>query len=330
MSVSSQEEATQMSAIEIDLLAANWLQRRHFWDWADEDQAALDAWLAKSEAHRIAYWRQSAGWNRTERLVVLRSPKSEMPDVEPRKTVGPLSIRVATALIFVAVLGIFGLRQFLGSAEAVYQTGVGEHRTIVLADGSRIELNTGTILRANIGAADKRTVWLEKGEAYFQVKHDATRPFVVMAANQRIVDLGTKFLVRRKADRLEVALSEGQIRLESTTPGAHAQPSLLAPGDVAIATADAVSVTKKSRQKLANELGWRHGVLVFDRTSLGDAAAELNRYNHEQLVISDAAVARRMIGGTFPTNNIELFARVARDLLGLRVEHRGEETVISR
>jgi transmembrane sensor len=330
VNASNQEEAPQVSANEVDLRAANWLQCRHFWDWTEEDQVALDAWLAKSESHRIAYWRQSAGWNRTERLVVLRSPKSEKRDVRPRRRPTPNFVRVTAALIVVSALGVVSTRQILGSSETIYETSVGEHRTIVLADGSRIELNTSTILRVNVSPTGGRKVWLEKGEAYFQIKHDAVRPFVVMAANHRITDLGTKFLVRRDADRLEVALSEGKVRLESTGTGAQARSSLMTPGDVVIATADAMSVTKKSTKKLANELGWRRGVLVFDRTSLADAAAELNRYNREQLVIDDSFVARRLIGGTFPTNNIELFARVARDLLGLHVERRGEETVISR
>ena len=328
MSASNQEP--QMGAIEVDLLAASWLQRRHFWNWSEEDQITLDAWLAASESHRIAYWRQTAGWDRTERLVVLRSRTLEKHDDKPHARSRSLFIRLTAALIVVSALGIFGTYQFFHPNDAIYQTAVGEHRTIVLVDGSKVELNTGTTLRARIGTTGERNIWLEKGETFFQIKHDQSRPFIVTAENHRIVDLGTEFLVRRDAERLEVALSQGRIRLESVKGGAQVRSSLMTPGDVAIVTADAISVTKKSAKNLANELGWRRGVLIFDRTPLADAAAELNRYNRKQLVIEDSAVARRLIGGTFPTNDVELFARVAQDLLGLHIGHRGEDTVISR
>jgi transmembrane sensor len=319
-----------MGAYEVDLLAANWLQRRHFWNWTEEDQAALDTWLAVSESHRIAYWRQRAGWDRTERLVVLRSHTLGRHDGEPQARSQSLFSRLASAFAVVAALGIFSTYQFLRPKDAIYETAIGERRTILLADGSQVELNTGTTLRVRIGTAGERNIWLEKGEAFFQIKHDQSRPFIVTAENNRIVDLGTEFLVHRDGERLEVALSQGRIRLESMNGGARARSSLMTPGDVAIATADAISVTKKSAENLAIELGWRRGVLIFDRTSLADAAAELNRYNRKHLVIEDSAVARRLIGGIFPTNDVELFARVAQDLLGLHIEHRGDETVISR
>ncbi|HEY5236887.1 MAG TPA: FecR domain-containing protein, partial [Rhizomicrobium sp.] len=197
-----------------------------------------------------------------------------------------------------------------------------------LADGSQVELNTDTVLRADV-SADQRTVWLDRGEAFFQVRHDVAHPFVVMAGKQRVTDLGTKFLVRRDSTRFEVAVMEGRVRFD--TLDSHApQPATLTPGDVAVASANAMLVTRQPAQKLASELGWRHGVLVFEHTTLADAAAEFNRYNSEKLVIADAAAGRRTIGATFRTGDVELFARAAQELLGLRVENRGSEIVISR
>jgi transmembrane sensor len=327
MSVPNQEP--QMSANEVDLLAANWLQRRHFWNWTEEDQASLDAWLAAAESHRIAYWRQRAGWDRTERLVVLRSHSFEKKDESSSRS--RLFFASLTAAFFViCALGIFGTYQFLRSENTIYETAIGERRMIVLSDGSQVELNTDTALRSGVGPRGERNLWLEKGEAFFRIKHNRSLPFVVTAANHRIIDLGTEFLVRRDAKRIEVALSQGRIRLETAENGSPTRSSIMTPGDVAIAAAGTVSVTKKSAANLANELGWRRGMLIFDHTTLADAAAEFNRYNHEQLIIEDSAVARRFIGGTFPTTDVELFARVAKDLLGLHIEHRGGEIVVSR
>jgi transmembrane sensor len=83
-------------------------------------------------------------------------------------------------------------------------------------------------------------------------------------------------------------------------------------------------------QAFAGKLGWRHGVLVFDHTNLADAATEFNRYNRVKLVVADADTARRTIMGTFRATNIEDFTNLARDVLGLHVQDRPGEIVISR
>ena len=85
------------------------------------------------------------------------------------------------------------------------------------------------------------------------------------------------------------------------TLDSHApQPTMLTPGDVVIATAEFDVRDAETVRTLTSELGWRRGVLVFEHTTLADAAAEFNRYNREKLVIADTAAGRRTIGGTFP------------------------------
>jgi transmembrane sensor len=78
------------------------------------------------------------------------------------------------------------------------------------------------------------------------------------------------------------------------------------------------------------ELGWRHGVVVFDHTTLADAAAEFNRYNRKKLIVTDPSVARLKIGGTFQTTNTNQLTQLARDIFGLTTEDRGQDIVISR
>jgi transmembrane sensor len=173
-----------------------------------------------------------------------------------------------------------------------------------------------------------RSAELIRGEAFFQITHDAQRPFVVTAGNHRITDLGTKFSVRTGGAGLEVSLVQGRARIDApNAPAQHA--AVLEPGDVAVATASRISVIRKSQTDLAGELGWRRGVLVFHQTTLGDAAREFNRYNRKKLVIADPRAAALMIGATFPTDDIEAFAHTAKNVFGLRVDDRGDEIVIS-
>ncbi len=313
----------------IQLRAAEWISERHeSGEWTDEDEAALDAWLAQSPAHLLAYWRLDAAWNRTHTLSEARGPA-----LSARRRVGlALLMKIAAGFAVLAVLGFAGVRYAVSPHDRTFSTPVGGHETVTFADGSRIELNTNTVLRARM-TTEQRIVWLEKGEAYFQVKHDPAHPFIVMAGDHRVTDLGTKFTVRRETGKLQVAVMQGRVWLDETgkAKNPHApQTAMLTPGDFATATPDSISVTRKSQAQLQGGLSWRHGVLVFKYATLAAAVAEFNRYNSEQLVIADPAIAKLTIVGTFPDNQVDAFIDAAQTIFGLKVKPHGNEIVISR
>jgi transmembrane sensor len=329
MSGPATENKSPANAKAIQLRAAEWIAERHeAGEWGEEDQAALDAWLAESPAHLLAYWRLDAAWNRTHTLAEARAPALEARVRLPL----PLLLKIAAAFAVVAVLGMTATNYALKPHDRTFSTPVGGHETVTFADGSRIELNTNTVLRARM-TTDQRIVWLDKGEAYFQVKHDPAHPFIVMAGDHRLTDLGTKFTVLRETGKLQVAVMQGRVWLDETGKArkSHApQTAMLTPGDFATATANAISVTRKSEAQLAGSLSWRHGVLVFKYATLAEAVAEFNRYNREQLVIADPKTAQLTIVGTFPTNQVDAFIDAAQTIFGLKVKPQGNEIVISR
>lgn len=323
----SGEEGALTQATAAEQIASGWLERRHFSGWSDGDHTAFEAWLSQSPSNEVAYLRLEAAWNRTERLAALRvsaPERTDAPATRKRAMTGGL-VAAFTAVILAGLGAGFLLS---GPGEKTYATALGGRQIIHLADGSQIDLNTDTVLRTRFGA-HQRLVVLEKGEAYFQVKHDASRPFTVVAGAHRMTDLGTKFLVHRADARLEVAVVEGLVRFE-TADGPDKSPGMLRPGDTAVATANSISIMRKSATQLANELSWRQGVIVFDHTTLAEAADQINRYNGKKLIIADADAGRLMIGGTFPVNNVKAIAEAAQDSFGLRIENRGDEIVISR
>jgi transmembrane sensor len=138
--------------------------------------------------------------------------------------------------------------------------------------------------------------------------------------------LGTKFVVRREPGKFEVSLVEGKARLD----GPGNRQAVLLPGDVAVATEESLQVSKRPERVMADDLGWRRGVLTFNKTTLADAVAEFNRYNHTKLAVADAATGKRRIYGTFPTTDVEAFTRVVQAVFGLKVAKHGEETIISQ
>jgi transmembrane sensor len=326
----SDANSVDVRAAEINLRAATWLERRERKEWGEADKSELDAWLDASPAHRLAYWRVKGAWDHANRLSAIRTSNSEQTVIPSSRRSWSGLFRVVAGLAAIATVGAAGaLFFFSSSSDKVYSTALGVRETIKLSDGSQIELNTDSAVHI-VENAQRREATLDRGEAYFQIRHDAAHPFVVEVGDHRITDLGTKFLVREHAGRVEVALVEGRARFESASARIPSLAAVLKPGDLAVANANSIVVTNKSAQAMNDELGWRRGLLVFRRTPLADAAAEFNRYNSRKIIIADADIARLQIGGTFQANNPEVFARVARDILGLRAEDRGGETVISR
>ena len=116
----------------------------------------------------------------------------------------------------------FVANKYFKDEGTTYSTGLGERKTLTFVDGSQIELNTDTVLRASFENGS-RNVWLDKGEAYFRIKHDAAHPFAVEAAHQRITDLGTEFSVQSNAGRLKIAVLKGRVRFDGTANGAHTE-----------------------------------------------------------------------------------------------------------
>jgi transmembrane sensor len=318
----------ELDRADVEARAADFLQRRRFWDWGAAEDAELEFWLNESVLHRVAFLRLEAGQDRVERLAALGPAKPEPISAVSRAPFVSLFLRIAAVAAIAAVIGVAATNFFESPQDRLFSTQIGGRETVAFADGSRIELNTSTILRARM-TTQERIVWLDKGEAYFRIKHDALHPFIVMVGDHRVTDLGTQFLVRREPAKLEVAVVQGRVTFDAPNRPQHTQVVLLAPGDVATAASGKLSVTTASARALDKELSWRRGVLVFDNTMLGDAAAQFNRYNRQKLIIADPAASSMTIVGTFRTSDVELFAHATRDALGLRIENRGNDIVIS-
>lgn len=320
---------TDLSSSErIDARAVEWFLERSEGGVDEEGEAVFKAWLTESPNHQLAYWRVEAGWDRAGLLAAVRPPRHQQRNEGERKWRGRWFVRVA-AVALIAAVSASVLFVSQRNDTVTYETPVGGHRTITLADGSRIELNTATTLRVASGGGG-RHIELQQGEAFFEVKHDTRHPFIVEAGDHRLVDLGTEFSVRKTTEELKVGLVEGSVRLEKAGTWSDRQIAVLSPGDVAVATAGRVSITKAVSQEVADGLAWRQGRLVFRHATLADAAAEFARYNRQTLVIPDEHVAQLTFSSAFPTDGIEAFVRVAQKSLGLRVARRGDKIVISR
>lgn len=118
------------------------------------------------------------------------------------------------AAVLVAVIPLWYTLAGREAQSIHYATVAGEQRTITLADGSRVTLNTRTGLEALIGR-DRREVVLESGEAFFEVAHDPMRPFRVLTSLGIVSVLGTRFTVYDRLRSVEVTTEKGLVRVSS-------------------------------------------------------------------------------------------------------------------
>lgn len=309
--------------------AIEWILAREEPSWSDADQVALEAWLDESDLHRIAFLRLEQGWREADRIGALGAPLEPETLRVPREASPRRSrkwwIPLAMAASLAGVLGI-GWQQYMQSggslapkaAVARYDTQTGERETVALSDGSRIELNTASVVRASV-KPELREVWLDRGEAYFEIAHDQRRPFVVHAGDRQVTVLGTKFSVRRDGAKVTVLVREGKVRVDDVQAGSAVRSTTITGGDIAIGRGSATLVTGKSQERVESGLAWREGMLSFDQERLSDIAAEFNRYNSQQMIVTDAAAADIRIGGMFPASKPRDFVRLLRDAYGLKV-----------
>jgi transmembrane sensor len=203
-----------------------------------------------------------------------------------------------------------------------------------LKDGSNITLNTASAVRVDLTPAE-RHVDLERGEAFFVVAKDPSRPFVVKAGNKRIVAVGTQFSVRRDGDDVRVVVTEGTVRLETVSrnrlrepaPGIQPGPSIsdfapVAAAMIARATGGDLLVQNSSMAEVEAALSWRNGYLTFHETTLTEAVEEFNRYNTQKISIEDPLVGAIRISGTFRPTNHEAFVRLLQEAYGIRAQSR--------
>src|SRR6185437_5151276 len=321
MSSSNEELRWDQNSREIQARAAAWIEERESEDWSEGRQKEFDTWIAESPAHLVTFLRAETVWKHADRLRALSRSGPMKPNAVGASTRKMTFLKIAAAFAVASLAGVGVVTFFQDSKAQIYSTTIGGRETLTLDDGSQIELNTDTSIRVAYEGGH-RNVWLDKGEAYFNVVHDAARPFVVTIGEQRVTDLGTKFLARRDGNQVQVALIEGKARFDTALDLARSQETVLRPGDTVTATAHSVSLDRKTNQRLANELGWRSGMLVFDHATLAHVATEYNRYNRTKLVVAGAAAQRLTISGTLPATDLGAFTRLATKFFNLRVEQR--------
>jgi transmembrane sensor len=222
----------------------------------------------------------------------------------------------------------------LAAAPLSYQVVPSSARVLTLADGSRVDLRDNSEVSTDFTPATRR-LRLLRGEAHFQVTKNPQRPFIVSVGGVSVRAVGTAFDIQTGKDQIEVVVSEGKVRVDDLS-GGEAPPLVpqLAAGQRAnIFVAEGgrrprVTVDALAPTQLEQILAWQSTWLVFDRTRLDEAVDAFNRHSAQRVILGDATLGERRLGGRFRADNVDGFVRLLEEGVDVRSERRSDHEIV--
>jgi transmembrane sensor len=290
--------------------AADWLVLLRSGEATDRDRVRLTQWRGRSPAHEAA-------WQRAEGVLEIFQ---RVPPKLGRDTLSRLPSpgrRELLALLVSAVPAAWVVSQTTPWQEwtADLRTRTGEQKTIALADGTRLVLNTATAVDVVFTATERRLV-LVAGEVFIATAKDpspASRPFIVRTGQGSLRPLGTRFNVRSlDDDSTRVAVFEGAVEVR-TTKSSHA--AIARAGEQMVFNATTLLVAEPA--DVSAEL-WERGMLLAREMRLGELVAELGRY-HRGVLRCDPAVAGLTVSGAFSLTDIPASLALLEKSLPVRI-----------
>jgi transmembrane sensor len=267
------------------------------------DRRALKAWLAEDAANAAALDLMLGVWDRLEPLrhradgMVRTAAKAK-----PHRRSKQHSL-IWAPIGGLALAGLAAAFLLLPASVQTYTTGLGEMKTIALADHSTVWLNTDSRLSVALSPFGRR-LKLERGEGEFKVAHETLRPFIVSTANASVRATGTDFSVRADAEGSRIVLVQGRVRVSRTD---DAQTADLRAGTVLVAPVS--GAFRLSKADPDADLAWRRGQLIFYERPIGDVVQEFARYTGVKVRFADEAARRTRISGAFRATDFKAFLR---------------------
>ena len=292
--------------------------RRHSGAWRENDEKALQAWLAANAEHREAYEKVARAWVTAGALKHAPTHESALPS---RFTVTKTAIAACITLLALGVGMMLSpaLTRWWNGPEVSLTTVKGQSKSFTLEDGTSVLLDADSQLVAHIGYHSRRAV-LVRGEALINAAHDPARPFEVALGAGRIQDLGTRFDIETLPDSNRIAVLEGRVGVLTARGRA-----LLVAGQSS--DYDNAGNLQAVRSFDVTAVQWSQGRRHFDREPLGDVLERLTRYHAVTFVYTDTELKNLRVSGTFRTDDQGLFLRTLAAALPIELKYLDAEKV---
>ncbi|MDQ0422478.1 transmembrane sensor [Peteryoungia aggregata LMG 23059] len=288
----------------------------------EEDRAALNAWLAEGADRGAALSRVLALYDcpaltvATAQTAAASEPSNASTHRTPAATrrFGFVPLALAASLAAAIIVPLLG-SDWLLRLRADHRTGAGEITTIDLPDGSRMQMNSQTAVILDFDNG-RRAVQLLGGEAYFEVAHDATRPFTVTGGFGTVRVTGTAFDVARGADADVVHLDSGRVTL--TQDGTTSAPVAMTPGQTA--SIDRARIAFLAQDDGDSRLAWREGWIELSAVPLRTALDEIGRHTDRTIVTLPGAALDTPVSGSFRIADADAAIDSVATAAGARIE----------
>ena len=280
----------------------------------------LEAWLAQDRRHARAFSRERALWQDLQAVADVLGDASAAPPSQSGNVISlraPLPmrrrmVRFAPFAVAASLAAIIMMPSLILDLRADYRTGVGEVRSVPLADGTRVMLDSNSAVSVDFGK-DRRVVHLLAGRAWFNVKHEG-RPFSVEAMDGMTRDIGTAFEVAREDGAVEVGVTEGRVAVRA--PGGREGRPMGVGERVRYSASGVAALPPVAASRLA---AWRSGELLFEQQPMDKAIREVSRYRSAPVWMFGDFSKVAPVSGLFlierPDEALETLARMR----GLRV-----------
>jgi transmembrane sensor len=234
-------------------------------------------------------------------------------------------LRIAAAIFIAFGLFYYGLNLISGNSVKTNST---ETREIILSDGSRVTLNAGSKLsyKRNFGK-ELRVVSLQ-GEAFFEVKKNPDRPFIVQLGDAEIKVLGTSFNVKayKNENKIEVTVAEGLVSLYDKNM--EQKKVLAAKGEKAVFNKQQ-KIIKKQINEDRNYISWKTRIIVFDNENLANIASALENVYHKDIILQNSALNNCTVTTKFENKDLDTVLKVLKSTLDIHIEEKEGKIIIS-
>jgi transmembrane sensor len=306
------------------------------------EKEALREWGSRSSRRREELVRVCKLWrdaNVLDTVTSLLDDKTPVSGGARKRWIGT-AVAASVVLALVISTGWYVQRSH-GVANETYATAIGQQRTVVLRDGSSVELNTDSRVQVNYDD-HVRGIVLLRGEALFTVKPDANRPFTVHAADRVVRAVGTAFIVRLESGNVYVTVTKGVVDVakpDADQPLASVGERKVAPSLARLGRLKAGQTTRFARgsnqidvlqlpePELERQQAWSKGILVFTGESLGEVVTQLNRYSTDRFEIDDPELASMTVGGRFRIRDLDAVLDSLHTSFGIRSRRVGPHVI---
>ena len=326
--------------------AADWFVEFRTGEPDERVRKAFLGWLKESPAHMAAYLEMASVWDQSGALEIegkwslvalLDEAKFDHQNVVQLDLPGGgdagshsqgrhVWIRaVGLAASLLLVIGV-AVGAWVYSLRDTYSTAVAEQRSVVLSDGSTVELNARSRMRIRYTEHERRVDLLD-GQALFTVAKNASRPFVVESRGTLVRAVGTQFDVYNKNSGTTVTVLEGTVVVTPESAPSQSVPSLINAGQqIVIGAEGRPKKVQKANPGVAT--AWTHRELIFEDTPLQDVATEFNRYNRRQLLIRDPSLQAFAIDGVFSSTDPAALVNFLKARPGITVRETDSDIIV--